>query len=76
MNRAADLRSDYDRLGTLLEEAEGSAAAALARERRLLGELLESLESSETRPLVDQLADRRRAKAPDTGSSSRRSKSG
>jgi len=43
MDRAVDLRSDYDQLGRLLLLAEGSAAAAIARERRMLGELLEAL---------------------------------
>jgi hypothetical protein len=76
MNRAADLRSDYERLGTLLAEADGNAAASLARERRILGDLLEGLEAPEERPLVDQLAERRRATSSNSGSSSRRRKSG
>ena len=64
MDRAADLRGDYDLLGRLLSEAEGSAAAAIARERRIIGELLESLESSVEVPLVDKLAGNVVALAP------------
>jgi hypothetical protein len=59
MSRVADLRCDYERLGVLLAEAEGSGAAAIARERRIIGELLDQLESPEEVPLVDQLAERR-----------------
>jgi hypothetical protein len=76
MDRAADLRSDYDRLGELLTKAEGSAAAAIARERRMLGELLEALERPTEVSLVVQLADRRNAKSSDSGAAARRRKSG
>lgn len=76
MDRVEDLRSDYDRLGDLLTiEMDGSKAAALTRERRLLGELLEALEAPREVSVVDQLASRRsRAKA--SGGPSRRRKSG
>lgn len=60
MDRAADLRSDYDQLGLLLAvEGDGSKAAALARERRMLGELLEAIESPGEATVVDQLVSRR-----------------
>jgi hypothetical protein len=76
MDRAADLRSDYDRLGELLAGAEGSGAAAIARERRILSELLEALEKPVEVPFVDQLAPRRTAKSSDSGAASRRRKPG
>lgn len=76
MGRAEDLRADYEQLGRLLEKAEGSGAAALARERRIIGELLVALEHPVEVPLVDQLATRRRAKTSDAGAASRRRKPG
>jgi hypothetical protein len=62
MSRASDLRADYDLLGEALRGAEGTAAAAIARERRLIGEVLEQLEPLEEVALVDELA-AQRAKA-------------
>jgi hypothetical protein len=76
MSRAADLRADYELMGQKLEAAEGAAAAALVRERRLVGELLEALEQPEEVALVDQLAPRRNAKSRTAGVASRRRKSG
>ena len=76
MDRAADLRSDYDRLGELLSLADGSAAAAIARERRIISELLEALERPKVTPLVDQLAARRQSTTSDSGAAARRRKSG
>ena len=76
MDRVADLRSDYDRLGVLLEACEPSAAAGLARERRLIGELLEALERPVEVPLVDQLADRRTSRTKPGGAATRRRQSG
>ena len=76
MSRVQDLRADYDLLGQLLGTAGGSGAASIARERRLIGELLESLEAPVEVPLVDQLASRRRSKTGDSGAASRRRKSG
>jgi hypothetical protein len=65
MNRADDLRADYDRLGDLLALAEpGAGAAALVRERRIISELLEALERTTEVPLVDQLAGNVVALAP------------
>lgn len=64
-DRVADLRADYDRLGDLLAVTErGSEAAALVRERRIIGELLEQLERPKEVPLVDQLASNVVAMAP------------
>jgi len=76
MPRVSDLRSDYDHLGTLLAaEVDGSKAAALARERRMIGELLEALEAPQEVSVVDQLASRR-ARSSDARPASRRRKSG
>ena len=76
VDRVADLLADYKALGDKLEVADGSAAAAIVRERRLIGELLESLQRPAEVPLVDQLADRRKSKTSSGGAASRRSKSG
>lgn len=76
MNRADDLRADYDRLGELLADAEGSAAAAIARERRIIGELLESLELPKVVPKVVELAARQRSVTRTDGAATRRRKSG
>lgn len=77
MARVDDLRADYDRLGEILEgESDGSKAAALVRERRLVGELLEALETPSEVSVVDQLESRRRSRAGDAGSASRRRQSG
>lgn len=58
--RAADLRADYNTLRRKLGKAEGSAAAALVRERRLISAELEKLEGPAGEvPLVDQLAAKR-----------------
>lgn len=76
MSRADDLRSDYDLLGELLKAAEGSAAAAIARERRIIGELLEQLEAPVEVPFVDQLAQRRKSRTKSGGAADRRRKSG
>ena len=76
VDRVADLLADYKALGDKLEVADGSAAAAIVRERRLIGELLESLQRPAEVPLVDHLADRRKSKTNSGGAASRRSKSG
>ena len=76
VDRVADLLADYRALGDKLEVADGSAAAAIVRERRLIGELLESLQRPAEVPLVDQLAVRRKSKTNSGGAASRRSKSG
>ncbi len=76
MNRVDDLRADYDALGVKLQTADGAAAAAIVRERRLIGELLEALEKPEEVSVVDQLAARRRTGTGSTGASGRRRKSG
>lgn len=63
MSRVDDLRRDYERLGEMLEECDpGSGAAALVRERRIVGELLDRLETPEVVPFVDEVGERRNAK--------------
>ena len=74
MARVDDLRSDYNVLGQLLSVAEGSAGAAIARERRLIGELLEQMESPEELSYVDELA-ARRSDAGNSGPPARRRQS-
>lgn len=62
MARVDDLKRDYALLGAALETAaaEGSSAAAsIARERRMISLELEKLEVPEEVPLVDELASRR-----------------
>jgi len=59
MSRAADLRADYDALAAKLVTADGAAAAAIVRERRIIGELLEQLATPEEVTKVDELAARR-----------------
>ena len=75
MSRAEDLRADYDELGRLLPLSEGAAAAAIARERRLIGELLEQLETPAEVSKVDELAKRRGIGSESAGGSRRRGKS-
>lgn len=76
MSRVADLRSDYELLGRALQVADGSAAAAIARERRIIGGELERLEAQEGKvPFVDELA-AKRARAGSKRPPSRRRKSG
>jgi hypothetical protein len=74
VDRVSDLRADYERLGVLLRVEGGSGAASIARERRLIGEVLDRLESGERVSFVDELA----AKRSDAGSARRsgRRKSG
>ena len=77
MARADDLRADYDALGALLAtEIDAAKAAALVRERRIIGELLEALEAPKEASVVDQLAARRNPSAGNAGTASRRRKSG
>jgi len=76
MDRASDLRRDYDRLGVLLLEATPATAAGLARERRVIGELLEALERPEEASVVDQLAAKRRTGGGHSRSSGGRRRSG
>lgn len=76
MTRAEDLQADYERLGKLLEqETDGAKAAALARERRLLGELVDALAAPKEASKVDELADRRASKPEAAGAPSRRRRS-
>ena len=76
MDRVADLRADYEALGVLLKaETDGAKAAALVRERRMVGDLLTMIESPEEASVVDELA-RRRPPSEDAGPPSRRRRSG
>lgn len=75
MGRLEDLRADYELLGRALEGAEGSAVAAIARERRLIGEVLERLEAGEEVSFFDELG-AKRAAAGVTRPPARRRKSG
>ena len=62
MGRVEDLRADYEVLGELLAgltTRSAAAAAAVARERRLIGAELERLEAGEVGSLVDELAAKR-----------------
>jgi hypothetical protein len=59
MDRETDLRADYEELGRKLQDAEGSAAAAIVRERRLMSLELERISAPKEVALVDQLAERR-----------------
>lgn len=74
--REAELRADFDALGRLLELAEGSGAAAIARERRLIGAELERLETPGKVALVDELAKRRGGPAADSRPPARRRQPG
>jgi hypothetical protein len=69
------LRRDYDRLEEALGESSGGSAAVVARERRLASEVLDQLEATEEVPFVDQLAERRSAKAGDSRPAARRRQS-
>ena len=74
--REAELRADFETLGRLLAGAEGSGAAAIARERRLIGAELERLETPGKVPLVDELAERRRSATTAARPPARRRKPG
>lgn len=73
--RAEALRADFDRLGVLMRRADVAGAAAIARERRIIGELLSVLEEPKEVSLVDELA-KKRAKSGSGRPPSRRRKSG
>jgi hypothetical protein len=75
VGRVDDLRQDYDRLGKILEgETDGAKASSLARERRMIGELLDALEAPAEVTKVDELA-ARRTDAGAAGAASGRRKS-
>jgi hypothetical protein len=76
VSRAESLRADFDLLGELLAGAEGSGAAAIARERRLISAELERLETPGEVPLVDELAERRRSTTEAPRPAARRRKPG
>ena len=72
-SRAEDLRADYVALGLLLSGASGSGAAAIVRERRIIGVELERLETPEEVSYVDELAARRKDAGARRPSSRRKS---
>ena len=79
----ADLLADYEALGAKLLEAEGSAAAALVRERRILRQLLAEMSAEKGDTVADKLAGNvtrldtgRRGRAGNKGAASGRRKSG
>ncbi len=76
LDRAAELRFVYDRLRLQLEAAEGSGAAAVAREMRLTAAELEELEAPEEASKVVEMAVRRRSGAGVARPAARRRKSG
>lgn len=59
MDRLVELRRDFDLLGELLQAADPQQAAAIARERRLIGAELERYAESGEESLVDELAAKR-----------------
>ena len=82
-DRRADLLADYEALGAKLLEAEGSAAAALVRERRILRQLLAELAADEGSTVADKLAGNvtrldagRRGRSGAPGAPAKRRKSG
>ena len=72
----AEIRRWRWHIRALLAICEPSAAPGLARERRMIGELLEALEKPAEVSKVDELAPRRQARASDSGAAARRRKSG
>ena len=75
LDRVAGLRADYELLGDALKTADGSAVAAIARERRLIGAELARLEASEEGSFFDEVA-AKRARAGVVRPPARRRKSG
>ena len=73
VSRVDDLRADYEMLGLLLRDAEGSGAASIARERRIIGAELERLDAPEEVPFVDELAAKRTKSGARRPSSRRKS---
>ncbi|MBP6136569.1 hypothetical protein [Candidatus Neomicrothrix sp.] len=63
IDELAELRSDYLALGVLLALAEGSAAAAIARERRIMRARLAEIEKPAEGTKVDEVAAKRESKA-------------
>jgi hypothetical protein len=71
----ADLLEDYALLGAKLLDAEGSGAAALVRERRIVRGRIAELTARREVAVIDDLATRREAKATVDRPPSRRRKS-
>jgi hypothetical protein len=77
LDRVAELRFMYNQLrGQLASGAEGSGAAAIVREMRLLSAELEVIDKSGKVSKTDEVAARRRARTGVSGPPSRRRKSG
>lgn len=73
MTRAEDLRRDYDHLGELLMiQKRGEAAAAIARERRIISEELEKLEAVKETSRADELAAKRASRRGNESPAARR----
>ena len=75
VDELADLRDDYQVLGILLDEAEGSAAAAIARERRIMRARLVEIQKPAEGTKIDEVAAKRESKAAVAAVPARRRKS-
>ena len=75
IDELAELRSDYLALGILLGLAEGSAAAAIARERRIMRARLAEIEKPAEGTKIDEVAAKRESKAAVAAVPARRRKS-
>jgi hypothetical protein len=76
VDRVKELNVVFKALKSQLATAEGSAAAAIARELRILSAALEQLESPEKESKVDEVARRRESGAGVARPPARRRKSG
>jgi hypothetical protein len=76
VNRADELRAIYDRLKATLGDADGSGAASIARELRILSAELEAIDKTGKVNKVDEVAARRRARAGASDPPSRRRQPG
>jgi hypothetical protein len=76
VDRVKELNVVFKALKSQLATAEGSAAAAIARELRILSAELEQLESPEKESKVDEVARRRESKPGAARPPARRRKSG
>ena len=72
MDRVAELRFMYDTLKAQLEDADGSGAAAIVREMRLVFAELEISDKAGEVSKTDEVAARRRSRADASDPPSRR----